>query len=163
MTAAFALLLLQALHFVAFNLLSARDRRSVAPGDTHKEAARGGEGSSLIQSLADELALHSYINRFFPVIDRAVDTAEAEHSRVTPTFEDIDAFGCIELADQVNKEGEGGEGGAGGGGASQEALQKTPVKSVPTAEIIAKLKAKQEAEFRSERLPNPFFVREKNE
>mmetsp|Transcript_8750 Transcript_8750/g.14891 ORF Transcript_8750/g.14891 Transcript_8750/m.14891 type:complete len:674 (-) Transcript_8750:138-2159(-) len=60
---------LEALHYLAHNLLLARDGR-YSNNDTRREA--------LVQTLADELSRERYVNRFFPVKGESTQPSSAE-------------------------------------------------------------------------------------
>lgn len=116
-----------------------------------------GKETSLIAALAEELARHPYINRFFP-ISTATDsksTAAADVDKnYTPTFEEMgDYAGAIELPGKVVQ----GRGGEIDDGRTDRVVDHA---SKILSKVSDSLDDLREVEFKSELLPNPFFVPE---
>lgn len=144
----------EALHFVAFKLLAARDKRQVEPKQTDNgyETSVAGEQRSMIEALADELSQHVYINRFFPVESPTTGTGEMEspHSKPAPSFENIEEYGDIELRDKDTPKGSDST------NSSQSVAERLRVDN-----LLKQMKEREEAEFQLEKLPNPFYVQKR--
>mmetsp|Transcript_17910 Transcript_17910/g.33677 ORF Transcript_17910/g.33677 Transcript_17910/m.33677 type:complete len:755 (-) Transcript_17910:313-2577(-) len=148
----------EALHFMAFKLLAARDNRRLDPRSPTQNNSNGLETSgtdgqrSLIGALAAELSQHLYINRFFPVESPTSGAGEMEGAPSKPaiTFENIEEYGDVELPEK---------------GTSTKSDNTSTGQSVAERlrvdNLLKQINERQEAEFQLEKLPNPFFVREK--
>jgi hypothetical protein len=75
----------------------------------------------------------------------------------SPTFEDIADHGVIELSIR------GGEGSDGDTATSTTTSSSRALKHLQSARILTKINERQEAEFQTEVLPNPFFVHKKKD
>ena len=107
-------------------------------------------------TLADELAQHHHINRFFPIESTSSNPAADVVEAISPTFEEVgeDVAG-LELQDRGGVEGGGG----------RDNHTHTDVKRATPSTILSKVNAsvteRQATEFQSEMLLNPFFVPKK--
>lgn len=128
---------------MAFKLLAARDKRDVDPHSSDKSVESGRE-KGVIEALADELSQHHYINRFFPV---ATDEDKEGTTQKPVTFEEVEEYGDIELPDKTPPTG--------------NTTQRSTSEKFTPNNILTKINERQEAEFQSEKLANPFHVREK--
>ena len=144
---------------MAFKLLAARDKRSVdPPSPSEPEQPTSGDGkASLIEALASELSQHHFINRFFPVT--TAGSAEVkEELRPPVTFEEVEEYGDIELPDRPNAPAGDSDSTEPGSSSGRPVSVSQRLRAAPLLHVINR---RQEEEFQLEKLPNPFYVAEK--
>jgi hypothetical protein len=141
-------MLYQALDYLAFNLLLARDGKYTGG---HRGSAAGSDtgGSSLVQAFADELSSGHFIKRFFPVLTTSSSSNNSDMKN--PMHQ------CSEEEQEEASTSDDASLGGGKHSIRTADLMSTPDHPDDALTVARMVHRRKQAAFQEELLTNPFF------